>query len=52
MPVRFEIFARKADGAVFKCFDWTRGEQAGIERAKRDATVHGVVCVEFWAVAA
>lgn len=46
----FEIFARKTDGTVFKCFTWSRDEKSGIERAKRDAVTFGVECVEFWAV--
>ncbi len=52
MTVRFVIFARNADGAVFECFRWTRDETSGIARAWSDAARFGVVITDAWAVPA
>lgn len=43
-----KIFAELKSGEIILCFSWIGSEASGIERAKKDAAIHGVECVRFW----
>jgi hypothetical protein len=46
----FVIYAREANGRVFRAFTWTRDSASGIRRAWADAEKFGITLTTVWAV--
>lgn len=49
MTPRFVIFVETIAGEVIRAFTWTRDEQSGVARARKDAITFGVTPVRIWA---
>jgi hypothetical protein len=49
MKPRFIIFVETLAGEIVEAFAWTRDQQSGVERARKDAKEFGVQASRVWA---